>query len=150
MDWPIQTFECGPVQATVVRQTIRSYILSERIRGLLPKPVDDLEAAYQRTFLRMVTQTESVTGLDLTWPDSGASPEAWCAAYEAFSRMDPRLADAFYEALEAVDRPFNDEEMWPSHYLSEADRKNRASAGSNAKIDSGSASPSSSPSKNTG
>jgi len=53
--------------------------------------------------------------------------------------MDPRLVDAFYLALEDVDRPFNDKEMWPSHYLSEADRKNRATAGSKDKIDSGKA-----------
>lgn len=140
MEWPIKTFEHGSVKATVARQTIQTYIILERIKGLLPKPVDNLEAAYQRTFLRMVTQTDSVTGLDLAWPESGAGEDEWRAAYADFLRMDPPLADAFYAALEDVDRPFNDEDMWPSHYLSEDDRKNRVTAGSKGKTDSGKAS----------
>lgn len=139
MEWPIKTFEYGPVKAAVVRQTIRSYIMLERIKGFLSQPVDDLETAYQRTFLRMVTQTTDVTGLDLAWPDSGAGSDEWQQAYRDFLRMDPPLADAFYAALEDVDRPFNDEDMWPSHYLSEDDRKNRVTAGSNDKTESGKA-----------
>lgn len=139
MEWPIKTFEYGPVTATVVRQTIAQRIMAERIKGLLPPPADDLEMAYQRAFLRIVTQNEGVTGLDLAWPDSGAGEAEWQAAYQDYLRMDPQLAEAFFAALEDVDRPFNDQEMWPSHYLTEDERKNRLTAGSSAKTDSGKA-----------
>ena len=144
--WPQHTFTYGPVTATVERQTVRHSILFSRILGLLPAVEDKAEEIHRDQFARIVTQTVQVDGLDLAWPALNAPPKDWARAYEAFLRMDGGLMNAWYQALEEVDRPPTAREFWPSHQLTEDERKNRPSAGSSGKTPSGAASPSSSPS----
>jgi len=122
--WPRKTFKYGTATITVERQTVRHTILLARIIGALPDTDNRAEEVYQVHFARIMAQTVSVDGLDVTIPEAGASDEEWRAAYEEFLRMDGRLVDLWISALNDVDRPPNDREFWPLHKLPEEERKN--------------------------
>jgi hypothetical protein len=141
--WPTQTFTYGPVTATVERQTVAHSIVFSRVVNALPKSSGVEEAVHRDLFARIVTQTTQVEGLDISWPDLGASSDDWVNAYQDFLRMDAGLMNRWYVALEEVDKPYNDREMWPSHRLTDEERKNRRQAGSKDKTVSGKGSPTS-------
>ena len=129
-----------------MRQTVAASIAFSRVLAQLPHPADDAEKIHRDTFARMVTQTVAVEGLEFAFPEQGAGEEAWQQAYADFQRMDGGLMNRWYRALEEVDQPPNERAFWPSHRLTEDERKNRLSAGSSGKTTSGATSPSSSPS----
>ncbi|GAB4434138.1 MAG: hypothetical protein Kow00120_00290 [Anaerolineae bacterium] len=143
--WPTLTFEYGPVKGTVERQTVAHSIQIARVLAALPPASDAAERSHQGIFARMVVQTVEIAGLALDWPSLDAPPEAWAAAYAQFNRMDGWLLDAWYGALNAVDAPPNAREFWPSHKLTEDERKNRRSVGSPGKTTSDAGSPSTTP-----
>lgn len=144
--WPTQTFTYGAVTVTVARQTVAASIAFSRVLALLPRPQDDAEKIHRDVFARMATQSVAVAGLEFAFPEQGAGVEAWQQAYADFQRMDGGLMNRWYRALEEVDRPPGERAFWPSHRLTEDERKNRLSAGSTGKMTSGATSPTSSPS----
>ncbi len=127
--WPRETFEYGKARVTVERQTVRHSLILSRILYSLPEPVDAAERLYQTVFARAAAQTVEMDGVDIVFPDSGAPPEKWRAAYELFMQMDGKLFEAWFAALEAVDSPPNDGALLPSHRLDEDTRKNAQSVG---------------------
>jgi hypothetical protein len=141
--WPTQTFTYGPVTATVERQTVAHSITMSRVINALPTVESTEESVHRDLFARIVTQTTQVEGLDLKWPELGANREEWTQAYQDFLRMDAGLMNRWYEALEEVDKPYNDREMWPPYRLTDEERKNRRQAGSKDKAASGKGSPTS-------
>lgn len=134
--WPTRTFTYGPIEITVERQTVRHSIALARIISAL-RSTSESEEVHQILFARIVSQTVSVKGLDVQFPELGAPDEEWQRAYEEFLGMDGRLMSLWLEALNDVDRPPNAREFWPSHKLSAEERKNRASADSPGKAKSG-------------
>lgn len=126
--WPTKTFTYGPVTATVERQTVGHIILLNRIVNSLREPGDDSESAEHWRFAKIVSQTTAVEGMDVPFPDSGASADEWLTAYEWFQRMDANLFGTWWVALTDVDRPPSGVEFTPTHKLSAEERKNLRSA----------------------
>ena len=135
--WPSATFTYGPVQGAVERQTVSHSIQIARVLSLLPRAQDAAERTHQSIFARMVVQTTEIAGLTLEFPTLDAPPESWEAVYEQFKRLDGWLFDAWYNALQEADAPPNAPEFWPSHRLTEDERKNLLSVGSSGKTASG-------------
>ncbi len=143
--WLTQTFTWGPVRGQVHEATLGDEMRQLRIKAALPPPVDDAEELFIDFFARMATQTDWVEGLDLPFPDSGATPTEWQQAFQDALRMNKRLTDAWYAALRAVDAPEGPRDTWPTHYLSEAERKNRVRGGATGSTPNGSISATSTP-----
>src|SRR3990167_5080015 len=147
--WPTQTFTYRAVTITVERQTGFHSVLLPRILAALPPPADEVDRIYQSTFARAVAQSVEIEGLDVAFPETGASPDEWRAAYDLFLRMAGKLLDTWYEALQDVDRAPNAQEFWPTHRLTEDERKNLRSAGRNGRPLSGATSDDSTSAKPT-
>lgn len=126
--WPRQSFTYGQGKIEVERQTVRHSIAAARIISALPDAADPAERVYQMIFSRIVTQTVSIEGLEISFPQLGASDEEWRKAYEQFLNMDGQLVERWYSALSDVDRPFNEQEFWPVYQLPEEEQKNLESA----------------------
>lgn len=127
--WPTLTVKFAQVEAVIERATVGHRIQAVRIGNMLPDKTGDIEDSYRDVFLRMATQTRSLTGLDIAFPDSGAGADAWQQAYRDFLRMDDALVNEFFSAFQDVDQPYGKREYWPTHALTEDEAKNRASAG---------------------
>lgn len=134
--WPSVTFNYGPVQGTVERQTVSHSIQIARVLSLLPKAQDAAERTHQSIFARMVVQTTEIAGLTLDFPTLDDPPESWEAVYEQFKRLDGWLFDEWYGAIRQADAPPNAPEFWPSHRLTEDERKNLLSVGLSGKTES--------------
>lgn len=140
-DWPRKTFTYGSVKVTVERRTAFDEIVYHSVLAALP--LDDakpIQSILPNFFALIVAHTVEVEGLDMDLPVFGATDEDYRTAFEAFQRMDAYLMDMWVRAIEDVNRPPNAKEFWPSHKLSEAERKNRASVGSPGKATSGASS----------
>ena len=141
--WPTQTFTYGPVTGTVERKTVGHQVLEARVLAALPLDADREERLFRNLYAQTIAQTVQVDGLLLPWPGHDASPEEFREGFLVFLRLDAALHDAWWEAILNVNKPFNTAEFWPSHLLTEDERKNLASAGKPGKATSGAASPTS-------
>lgn len=137
LSWPTHPFEYGPVKGLVERQTVQHSIQIARVLAILPDAATKSENFHRSLFARMIAQTVEVEGLAFELPDPLGDEQPILEAYEQFTRMDGWLFDAWYAALARVDEPPNAREFWPSHKLTDDERKNRLSAGSPTKTTSG-------------
>ncbi len=148
--WLTKTFEWGPVRGQVHEATMGDEMRQLRIKAGLGPSADGIEAWFRDFFARMVTQTDWVEGLDLPFPDSGATSAEWQQAFQDALRMRKGLTDAWYDALEAVDAPEGPRDTWPTHYLSDEERKNRVRGGATGSTPNGSISVTSTPTPTSG
>lgn len=122
--WDNVTFRYGPAAITVERATIRHLMVRDRIAAMLPSG-DGVDGFYRSFFARAVAQTVQAEGVDgFTLPSPSASPDEIRAAFEHFQALDGGLGNAWYGALQQVDRAPGAEDFWPMTRLSEADSKN--------------------------
>lgn len=137
IEWPRRTFSYGPVTITVERQTVGHQVVTGAVLSALPDFASETDRLYSVLFARIVAQTKETDGLDVDFPKLGAPDQEWLQAFEIFKRMDAQLVSLWVDALNEVDRPPNAHELWPSHMLSEGERKNLGSAGLNGRMTSG-------------
>jgi hypothetical protein len=104
-------------------------VARDRVAFVLPKAADNVEKWYQDLFCRLVTQTTLVESLEgFTLPGPSALPDDIRSAYGQFMNLDGHLLDAWYTALETVDRAPGAADFWPAARLAEADLKNSLAA----------------------
>ncbi len=122
--WLTREFKWRSVRGIVREQTVGDEMRNARILALLPPAQDQNERDSQIAFTRIVTQTIEVTGLDVVFPDEGAGPGQWLLFYEVFwKRMANGLAGVWLEAISDVDQPEGSREYWPTHFLTDEEKK---------------------------
>ncbi len=122
--WDNVTFRYGPAEITVERATVRHSILVSRILADLPDG-EGVALWYQRLFARIVAQTVKVENLvGYALPSPSATVEELQAAFDQLLTVDGKLLDAWYGALEQVDRAPGPEDFWPVARPAQGDPKN--------------------------
>ena len=123
--WENVTFRYGPATITVERATVRHSMIVSRIMAELPDAQGGTEAWYQRLFARMIAQTVKAEGLvGYSLPSPSIDLKGLQGAYEQLLTVDGKLLDAWWGALEQVDRAPGPEDFWPVTRPGEGDPKN--------------------------
>lgn len=110
-----QNFTYGKATVTVRRATVRDRLRVDTLVWKLPDADSIDERHAQRSYARVIVQTEKVDGdLGFALPKPGASEADIIAGYEALMDADGALWDAWNLALAQVDGAIAAPEIAPN------------------------------------